>query len=429
MSADSALLPEVGNGKTLLNRISSNVKWSLLSEVGGKGILFLATIYLARVLGVENFGIFSFGQTMVTYAWLAVNLGTNMYGIREVAQNDQSREGTLNELLSIRLSSGFIIFSFFNFLTLMLGSSSAQKMAFFGFSFYLIFRALFTEWFLRGLEKYNYIAIGNLLTFGLFLGACFIFVKDQVHFVRAAFLWSFSWLIGGIALLLMSAKAQKGIKIKLVFSWNKWWKHLRESLHFTLSGGLSTIYQQLPIFLIGIFSTDYNVGLFSAAHRLIISLVFVFSVYPMAIYPILSDLHIKNRSKFNKIFSISLAMMLFLSFVSTIVIIAFSEKISVLILGKDYADASLVLQIVAGFFLLRSVREVFVIAISASGLQRYYTIASVFAVISITMIFFIMNTFFGVNALIAASISLSLTEFFVLLIMIRVFIKGGASLQ
>lgn len=86
-------------------RVASNFLWSIVSEAIAKCVFFITTIYLARTLGVSNFGLFTLAQTITLYFWLAVDLGINMYGIREIAKDKENAEKIINPLLTLRIPS------------------------------------------------------------------------------------------------------------------------------------------------------------------------------------------------------------------------------------------------------------------------------------------------------------------------------------
>jgi O-antigen/teichoic acid export membrane protein len=109
-SLEGVITSEKIKVKSVAERVVSNFAWSVLSESLGKGLFFIATLYLARTLGVENFGLFTLAQTFTFYFWGAVDLGTNMYGIRELAKNKDTAEDIINPLLTLRITVGLAVF-------------------------------------------------------------------------------------------------------------------------------------------------------------------------------------------------------------------------------------------------------------------------------------------------------------------------------
>ena len=77
----------------------------------------ITTPYVARVLGVENNGIYGYTWSIVTYFVLFGSLGTAMYGQREIAyvQNNKKKQTDVFwEIIFIKLISYiFVIFLFY----------------------------------------------------------------------------------------------------------------------------------------------------------------------------------------------------------------------------------------------------------------------------------------------------------------------------
>ena len=411
--------------KRTIDRVVSNFGWSVINDLGSKGLLFLAMIYLARVLGTESFGLFNIANTLVLYFWMAVDLGSNMYGAREVSKHRENPSEILNTLLSIRITSGIIVFFLFIIATYITNVSLVFKQVCLGFSFYLISRSIYTEWFLRGIEKVGYIAFGNLLTFGINIVLCILFVTNEVDLVRAAYIWSLSFFVGGIVLLLLIKNTIHNVKIAFTFNLKEWRYHLRESIHFSLSGGLSTLYQQMPIFLLGVFSSLKDVGLYSAAHRIIFSIIFVFTIFPLAIYPILSDLHRNDRLKYVELFKKSALIITILALLLCMILFYISTPLFTMIYGIEYLAALVAFKIMIGFLCLRTIREVVVIAISSAGHQRLITVASLFGLGFVIVSYIFVRYFVHLLPITAAATSLVVTEIGILSIVIAIARKKG----
>ena len=52
---------------SILRRTFNNIFWLFIGEVCAKGVVFLTTLYLARVLGIDGFGKFSLALATSTY--------------------------------------------------------------------------------------------------------------------------------------------------------------------------------------------------------------------------------------------------------------------------------------------------------------------------------------------------------------------------
>jgi len=67
-----------------MKKVSRNVLSIFFSDGVTRIIGFVATVYIARVLVVEGFGLINYGLAFISYALLFANPGLTIIGAREV---------------------------------------------------------------------------------------------------------------------------------------------------------------------------------------------------------------------------------------------------------------------------------------------------------------------------------------------------------
>ena len=86
---------------------------SLLGGVTGKGLFFLSQIIIARILGVEGFGLYALGFAIVKISDIIARLGINVGGMRFISlyntDSPQNLKGTVITALIITLVNAVII--------------------------------------------------------------------------------------------------------------------------------------------------------------------------------------------------------------------------------------------------------------------------------------------------------------------------------
>jgi O-antigen/teichoic acid export membrane protein len=388
--------------KSIFQRVSSNFGWSVVSEGITKGVFFVTNIYLARILGVSSFGIFTLAQTITWYFWLAVDLGTNMYGIREIAKNKENAEEIIDPLLTLRITAGFIVFSLYTASLLLLNIPVIQKLTFIGCGFYLLTYSLYTDWILKGLEKFKYIVFGSSVSSLFFLITTISVVKENNDLVVASFIWSFSYFLGGVSLLFFLYR-KLGVKYKPSFELGVWFSHVRESIYFAISGSLMVLYQYLPILLLSLFFTTYEVGIFSAPYRVVFAIVSIGFYMPMAFYPVISEQHIEE-DKFRRIHKKLQRIMLILGFPIGIIGTIFGENIVNLLFGKNYFESEYIFKILIWLVPLYFMRYSCGIPLNAAGGQKLHVIASSFCLLLMILIGLFSTIWFGPEGCAAALI-------------------------
>ncbi len=144
------------------------------------------------------------------------------------------------------------------------------------------------------------------------------------------------------------------------------------------------------------------------------------SVPLMAIYPVLSDFHKNDPAGFKRLFHYSSVAMISGALACTVLLYVLSPETVRVLLGGGFDAAVPVLQILSGFFFLRVIREIFVIALSSAGLQKFYSLASVFSVLFMLCAFPLLVYVVRADMLTSAAVSMIITEAGVLLIMLAV---------
>jgi O-antigen/teichoic acid export membrane protein len=362
--------------KGIAQRVFSNFGWSVVSEAVSKGVFFVVNIYLARTLGVVNFGFFTLAQTVTFYFWLAVDLGTNMYGIREIAKNRENAEDIINSLLTLRITAGIIVYSLYSLCTLFcLNMSFANKLTFAGCGLYLLTYSFYTDWVLKGFEKFKFIALGSLVSSAIFLFGTFSFIKADRDVSLASFIWSVSYLFGSLSLLYFLYK-KLGIRYKPCFNFNRWFSHIRESIFFTISGSLMILYQYLPILLLSVFFTAYEVGLFSAPYRIVTAISGGGLMIVMAFYPVFSDLYYKDMRGFRKTHRLFQRIIIIVGLPVAIVGTLLGDEIVRIALGAQYMRCTSVFKALTWLAFLNFVRYSYGPVLLATGFQRLHNLAT-----------------------------------------------------
>lgn len=367
--------------KSITQRIASNFGWSVVSEAIGKGAFFVTNIYLARTLGVESFGLFTLAQTITFYFWLAVDLGTNMYGVREIAKNKEHVEEIINPLLTLRMTAGFIVFSLYALSLVILHIPDTKRLIFAGCGLYLLTYAFYTDWVLKGLERFKFIAFGSLVSSIIFLVGTFYFVTAKEDVILASFIWSLSYLFGSLSLFYCLCRKLE-IKYRPYFNFEIWFWHIRESIYFTISGSLMVLYQYFPILLLSIFYTTYEVGLFAAPYRVVTTICGAGFLLPMAFYPVFSELYQKNKVEFSRIQRNFRRFMVGIGCIAAILGLIFSGEAMRFLFGKQYGSSIGIFRIAIFLVPLNFLRYTYGTLLQAAGFQRYHIIGALCGLVS-----------------------------------------------
>jgi O-antigen/teichoic acid export membrane protein len=404
--------------RPLVARVAGNLAWGMVAEMSAKGALFLVTVRLAGVLGTGQFGEFSFLQTLFVFLWMGVDLGLNLYATREVARDPSGVQGLLADLTVMRLGLALVLGAL-ALAGLSLRSDAATTWLTAGFALYLAVRALQPDWLLRGLERYRALAFANVATAVIQLAITWLLIDGPEDYPRASIPWVVSYLFGTVAVWVALRRAGIVVFRRGAGSGpSGWWRHWSESIHFTLSSGVSTLYQNLPLLYLYWQGNAHQTGLFAAPFRLVIALLFVASVFPMTIYPVIADLEARGlRRPLTRLVALAALVTAVATGIVSAVTLLLAERIVKSLYGAAYLGSVPTLRWLCLFLLLRAVRAVFVRVAGGMGHQRRYS-AVAFASVAVLLVLLAGGTALGIDPLVGAPVALALTEACVLAVMI-----------
>jgi len=323
---------------TTARRIGRNFIWLTLTEAIGRGVIFITNMFLARALGVKGFGVFALAQTLTFYFWLAVDIGTTTYAIREISKDKSNAETLIGTLFSVRIVLGLLVVSAYSLVLVFVPMEHSSKLAFLGCGLYLVTHAIYTDWAFKGLERVSYLVAGTLVSSVLFLAGTVFLVKDGGDVPKASFLWSLSFLPGGI-LLFYFLQYRLGLKLRFNLNLKEWLWHIKGSIWFAIAHGLMIVYQNLPILLLGWTSGAYDVGLYAGAYRIVLTAYGASFLVFVASYPVLSDTYANRRHKFKKVFLWFAVALVGVGGGISLVSTSFAPQIIRLLLGDQYSQS------------------------------------------------------------------------------------------
>lgn len=352
-------------------RISSNFFWLFVSEVVSKGLIFIGTLYLARVLGPGGFGLYSLSLSVAIYLWFVADLGISLYGAREVAK-DRARVQEFFQLLnSMRIFTALALFLMLAIIIFFIPISLVTKKVIIAGSLYVIAYAFSSDWLLCGIERIQYIVLGKMLLACTFLFGIFFFVHHPHDVVMAAFFYSIAHFCGS-ATLLVVLKKKLNINFKPTFSWSLWKNHLKESWHFIALSTLGYIIAPLIIILLGVLRTSESIGFFSAPHRIIMLILGFMGIFSLSFYPVLADYYVHLPKTFLRIQDIFQKVMITLGLPIGIAGFILSKDIIYFLLGSEYETSIGIFNILIWLVPLNFIRVSYSCTLLATGFQSLY---------------------------------------------------------
>ncbi len=308
-------------------------------------ISFLYIIFLARVLGVSNFGLYSVALAYFSIISSVADLGFNRFLVREVSKDKSKAPELLSNILFLRITLTAVLFAVFSVVLYSVDRDSIRvslvllaALALIPQSIALTFDAIFTAF-----QKLQFSAIGLFLS-SLFTALGGLFLISRGYGTAGAVV---GLVIGQIVYAVFLFFALRDTKISFsLIKLSIFKKTLKGSLPYGLLGVLGLLYFRIDTVLLSYLKGSFETGVYSAGYKFLEAVIFIPAAFSAALFPALAKLHDDNKSEMKKIYFKSLRLM----FIAGILIAVAYILILPILINKflpSYAQAIDVIKILA----------------------------------------------------------------------------------
>ena len=259
-------------------KIISSFGHLALGEFSSKAFGFFTTIYLARSLGVEQFGTYSWVMAIYAYALLFANFGFETYGTIEIASSKSPE--TIGGITYLRLLYSVVAFLLALLLSLFLPANI--RFLLIAQSANTLLVPLYLQFVFRGLNLNAIVAWSRFLQSGLFFVLVLLFVQNNNVILLPA-LWAVSTLASHLPLFFLVRK-----RFPTAFrlpSLEKFDEVFRRSVLIGTSGSIILVYLNFDTIILGIFSSASQIANYTAAFKIYFLGYSIIGLYYLAFLP------------------------------------------------------------------------------------------------------------------------------------------------
>ncbi|MDI9617633.1 flippase [Methanothermobacter sp.] len=315
--------------------LAKNTLFLLTATIFTNFAAFIWNVYLARYLGKEGFGILSAALALTGIFSILADLGMGTYITREIARDP----GRARELASAGLGNRLILSLIVLVMIILLpvtgiyrGSAAAVIMFIGGYMLVNAFSSFFNSMF-QGFQRMEYQTIWNILnSFFILIGVLsVIWLGGSVVHVAIAY------LIAAILSLTYSVLIFTGrfFKPGVAFSCEL----IRKGLPFGITSVFYLIYFWIDSVMLSFMKGDVSVGLYSAPYRLLTVISSLYTVYLLAVFPIMSRFHVESSDSLRLTYRKSLKYLLILAIPLISMVFTLAGPIIELIFSSEYLDS------------------------------------------------------------------------------------------
>ena len=360
--------------------------------------------YLFRVIGPERFGLIAFAQAFVQYFMIMTDYGFNISATKEISlcRNEHVKVCKIfSSIMTIKISLAFLSLATLGIIVYFIPRFRNDWMVY-AFSFGAVAgNTIFPVWFFQGTEKMKYIANLNIIGGIASALSIFIFIRGPQDYLMVPLITSCASLITG---LLGQYIVFSKFRVSFEFpGYNNVRQQLEAGWNIFISNVAINAYTTTRVFTVGLLTNNATTGLYSIAER-IASLfqTFPLASFSQAIFPRLSKIFHKNKTKAFKIMQRIQQITINISLICLPVIFIFSHLIVRVVCGRDYQNTvlSLRLLLISIFFISANAFRVQFLLVCGKT-HIYSRIHVIMAMIGLPLIFLLIYSFSYVGAAIA----------------------------
>jgi O-antigen/teichoic acid export membrane protein len=313
----------------------------LIGRIGGHGLTVIASIYLARVLHPEGYGVVGFLSSYTSLFMLLAALGIPLYGARELAKMADLEEKARFTGVWMGMNLLFAFTAYFLFAVSLWLLPLEPIIKRFGtiWGWRLVLSGASCYWVFQAHEKMGFVGLRDLLRGLLFCGAVVALIRSSEQLLSVAWLNFGSVLAGELLLLIFLFKGLLGFAPRLSFHRRGDRGSLRHVFQIGFALLMAQIYYRTDSVIIEFIKGEKYVGLYTAMYQLIFVGESIAVLYFASILPRISSLWQDNKENLSSLLEFSMSVFVTLGCLLGIVGLLFSRDIIHLVYGADYASS------------------------------------------------------------------------------------------
>jgi len=260
-----------------------------------KAVSFIYTIYLARILGVDNFGLYSVALTYFALVASISDLGFSRFLIREGAKNTEAISRYLSNIFILRFLISFTLVLGFG-LGLVIFDNNNYRIGLSVLGLIAVLPqalSLSLDGVMVATQKIKYSAICLVV-----LSVITTLTGGYLVLNHGSFGAIVGLILGQLIYLAALIICFKNLAIKLTRPMtSEWLSVIKGTTPYAFIGIIGLIYFRIDTLLLSYLSNETSVGIYAAGFRFLEGLVFIPSAVATVLFPVLAKIDDPARIK------------------------------------------------------------------------------------------------------------------------------------
>jgi O-antigen/teichoic acid export membrane protein len=350
-------------------------------------------VYLAKYLGVEDFGKYNFVFAYLTFFGIITDLGLGEILVREMSRDNENIPKMILNVHLIKLILSFIAIMFVILITAFSNYSVDVRTYIYIASITLLFQSFSDTYrtLFQTLLKMEYDVISKLIFKIISTILIFYIITVNGTLLQVILAITFSEFLRTLLNYIFSKKL---VKTKFEIDLALWINLFKESAPIALSGIFLVLFHRIDVLMLSSMKGDLAVGLYSAAYKLSEPLGLIPYAFVASLFPIMSKYFISSKDTLIKSYEIGFKSIIILMLPIAVGTTLISDRIILLVYDQSYYPSTTALQILIWSLFFASINYLLTSLLTSIDKQRLTTFSmAVCVVANITMNYILIPQF------------------------------------
>ncbi|MBQ9360929.1 MAG: polysaccharide biosynthesis protein [Lachnospiraceae bacterium] len=328
-----------------MDSLKKNFAYQLLYQLLVISLPLITTPYVARVLGAEKSGIYSYTNTVAYYFVIFGMLGIEQYGNRCIAQVRDDYDKlriVFTELSVVHFITSIIAVLGYVFYCLLLNS---EYRIYFLIQGLQVFSVIFdVNWFFWGIGKFRVTTIRSTVVKIVSVIAIFIFVRNEDDLINYVIILAGSILITRFLIFISLRGYVRYTKV----DFRSLTRHFKPVIIMFIAVIAANLNRMVDKVMLGAFGKIEDLGYYEYADRIIHVPLSVIAAIGTVMISKMSNSYLTNKDdEIEGLLDASACLVLYFSFGMAVGLAAISPEFITLFLGSDYQKCILIIIILS----------------------------------------------------------------------------------
>lgn len=359
-----------------LKKFIGNTSWMLFQNIYSMLVSLVVGSLSARFLGPSNYGLLSYGSSIISFFLIVSKLGMGSFVVPEMVRTPEKEASYMGTAICMRFITSFLsFFSIWGIIVILEPGNKLLHTVTALQALAVIFQSteVFYYWFQAKMEM-KYVTITSMVALTVTSVWRITLLATSADIIWFALSASLSALVCGIMILFFFFKRAR---LKMEVHYDDALFIIKNSYHFMINSLAITFYTQVDRIMLGKLIDERSVGYYSAAGTIAVMWEFIPNAIIDSARPLLVKLYDSNKEEFIKRYQILLLGITGIGMGVGFIFTIFSKLFIWILYGKEYYEAIPALSILiwsTSLAMIGSARSIWIVLVRKSEYMKYFTL-------------------------------------------------------